>query len=115
MFDFRGSIVAGIGSANSFDSNFESLISNFEKTSRMVGLSGFEPPTSRLSGVRSNRLSYSPMFSRFDFRGSIVVGIGFANSFYSNSESLITNFEKVELVISLAWRRQTLLTTSTDE
>ena len=27
----------------------------------MVGLSGLEPPTSRLSGVRSNRLSYKPM------------------------------------------------------
>ena len=27
---------------------------------RQVGLSGLEPPTSRLSGVRSNRLSYKP-------------------------------------------------------
>ena len=27
-----------------------------------VGLSGLEPPTSRLSGVRSNRLSYKPFF-----------------------------------------------------
>ena len=26
-----------------------------------MGLSGLEPPTSRLSGVRSNRLSYRPM------------------------------------------------------
>ena len=31
-----------------------------------VGLSGLEPPTSRLSGVRSNRLSYKP--SLFSFR-----------------------------------------------
>ena len=30
----------------------------------LVGLSGLEPPTSRLSGVRSNRLSYKPIFSR---------------------------------------------------
>ena len=29
-----------------------------------MGLSGLEPPTSRLSGVRSNRLSYKP--SNFD-------------------------------------------------
>ena len=26
----------------------------------MVGLGGFEPPTLRLSGVRSNQLSYRP-------------------------------------------------------
>ena len=28
----------------------------------MVGPGGFEPPTSRLSGVRSNQLSYRPPF-----------------------------------------------------
>jgi hypothetical protein len=28
---------------------------------RMVGRGGLEPPTSRLSGVRSNHLSYRPM------------------------------------------------------
>ena len=27
----------------------------------MVGSSGFEPPTSRLSGARSNQLSYEPI------------------------------------------------------
>ena len=27
----------------------------------LVGSSGLEPPTSRLSGVRSNHLSYEPM------------------------------------------------------
>ena len=31
------------------------------KCAILVGLSGLEPPTSRLSGVRSNRLSYRPM------------------------------------------------------
>ena len=34
----------------------------FEKAF-VVGLSGLEPPTSRLSGVRSNRLSYRPILS----------------------------------------------------
>ena len=29
-----------------------------------LGLSGLEPPTSRLSGVRSNRLSYKPRFPK---------------------------------------------------
>ena len=29
---------------------------------RLVGLSGLEPPTSRLSGARSNLLSYKPIF-----------------------------------------------------
>ena len=29
----------------------------------MVGLNGLEPSTSRLSGVRSNRLSYEPIDS----------------------------------------------------
>ena len=33
----------------------------------MVGSSGLEPPTSRLSGVRSNHLSYEPMSFRFAF------------------------------------------------
>ena len=28
---------------------------------RVVGLSGIEPETSRLSGARSNRLSYKPL------------------------------------------------------
>ena len=30
------------------------------KKDNMVGLGGLEPPTSRLSGVRSNLLSYRP-------------------------------------------------------
>ena len=29
----------------------------------MVGPGGLEPPTSRLSGVRSNQLSYGPMLA----------------------------------------------------
>ena len=29
----------------------------------LVGRGGFEPPTSRLSGVRSNHLSYRPKFT----------------------------------------------------
>ena len=35
----------------------------------MVGLGGLEPPTSRLSGVRSNHLSYKPPLLFFDYGG----------------------------------------------
>ena len=31
------------------------------KSYKPMGLSGLEPPTSRLSGVRSNQLSYKPI------------------------------------------------------
>ena len=37
----------------------------------MVGLSGFEPLTSRLSGVRSNQLSYRPNAAFFGQRSSV--------------------------------------------
>ena len=30
---------------------------------RLVGTSGLEPPTSRLSGARSNHLSYAPIYN----------------------------------------------------
>ena len=36
---------------------------------RLVGTSGFEPPTSRLSGVRSNQLSYKPILKSYDSSG----------------------------------------------
>ena len=32
-----------------------------QRAIKMVGLGGLEPPTSRLSGVRSNQLSYKPI------------------------------------------------------
>ena len=37
-------------------------VSDFENSrcAKLVGLGGFEPPTSPLSGVRSNQLSYRP-------------------------------------------------------
>ena len=34
-----------------------------------MGSSGLEPPTSRLSGVRSNQLSYKPILKSSDFSG----------------------------------------------
>ena len=37
-------------------------INFFTLGKKLVGTSGLEPPTSRLSGVRSNHLSYAPSF-----------------------------------------------------
>ena len=44
-------------------------LSSRENTYSLMGLSGLEPPTSRLSGVRSNQLSYKPILKSFDFSG----------------------------------------------
>ena len=43
--------------------------------SKPMGLSGLEPPTSRLSGVRSNRLSYKPIKSGTHLLSHIVSNI----------------------------------------
>lgn len=48
----------------------------------IVGLSGLEPPTSRLSGVRSNRLSYKPILQLNPF---------FRVEFYSNGSYHLTD------------------------
>ena len=37
----------------------------------VVGLGGFEPPTSPLSGVRSNQLSYRPKKPQWFIKGSL--------------------------------------------
>ena len=42
-------------------SGFRFLLFTLYSLRILVGLSGLEPPTSRLSGVRSNRLSYKPI------------------------------------------------------
>ncbi len=39
----------------------------------LVGLGGFEPPTSPLSGVRSNQLSYRPNFACLEFAWSALL------------------------------------------
>ena len=43
----------------------------------MVGLSGLEPPTSRLSGGRSNRLSYKPVSVSLCFESSLSLFLPF--------------------------------------
>ena len=55
----------------SYFTSFAVFIVQFSKCplhlSSLVGSSGLEPPTSRLSGVRSNQLSYEPILSFFGF------------------------------------------------
>ena len=58
----------------------------------MVGLSGLEPPTSRLSGVRSNQLSYRPIMER-------VKGIEPSSSAWK-AEVLPLNYTRIDLL----WR-----------
>ena len=41
--------------------------------SAAIGLDGLEPSTSRLSGARSNHLSYRPLFSTLAVNGSSIV------------------------------------------
>ena len=53
IFDLSMSI--GLKSSNLYRFNSRSL-------SKMVGVLGFEPRTSSLSGTRSNQLSYTPVF-----------------------------------------------------
>ena len=45
--------------------NFRSIGSGLSLSQGLVGSSGLEPPTSRLSGARSNQLSYEPILFRF--------------------------------------------------
>ena len=50
--------------------NFQSSRASRRK---LVGTSGLEPPTSRLSGVRSNHLSYAPMYDIFRYLARLAV------------------------------------------
>ena len=45
-------------------------------TAKSMGSSGLEPPTSRLSGARSNQLSYEPLVSTFPI-GNAAYAVGF--------------------------------------
>ena len=55
----------------------KALDSALRSNQAMVGRDGLEPSTSRLSGVRSNHLSYRPIFARPALRqGGLVEPIG---------------------------------------
>ena len=54
-----------------------------------MGLSGLEPPTSRLSGVRSNQLSYKPFLIRQPPAGSHLLSHA-VSSIVSSAASVLT-------------------------
>ena len=59
VFGFQGAIMLMGQNLSSFAIEPTSTML-FRNRFRLMGLSGLEPPTSRLSGVRSNQLSYKP-------------------------------------------------------
>ena len=62
-----GSVVSYHMSAISFQQLWQLTANNRKPITPLVGLSGFEPEASRLSGVRSNQLSYRPSVSPLVF------------------------------------------------
>ena len=48
-----------------FFTKIQASLRSLSSSEKCMGLSGLEPPTSRLSGVRSNRLSYKPLLLNF--------------------------------------------------
>ena len=61
---------------------FQFLIRNSQFIiASLVGLGGLEPPTSRLSGVRSNHLSYRPLTSLYN-ANNILLFIGLFVNYY---------------------------------
>ena len=66
-----------------------------QKSKNLVGLGGFEPPTSPLSGVRSNQLSYRPNF--FGFFRYLYLLSSFAQSFAVHANSFTYSYEQIQL------------------
>ena len=69
----------------------------------LVGLDGLEPSTSRLSGVRSNHLSYKPLFNHSFGIGSSILPL----SLLSLCEEWIVKSEEVNLLrfaVKIWWR-----------
>ena len=61
MADTENTVSNGDGEIRTLDPLLaRQVLSQLSYAPILMGLSGLEPPTSRLSGVRSNRLSYKP-------------------------------------------------------
>ena len=61
----------------------------------LVGLGGFEPPTSPLSGVRSNQLSYRPEVSKLVYQ-TICVGT------FAAQQGLSKKWQSFQVMVSLS-------------
>ena len=117
-------------SHKSFSSTFcHFFISKFYLT--VMGTSGLEPPTSRLSGVRSNHLSYAPILKMpegifktvefcfevddLDSASGTAKRRGFVHLFFNRSFCLLTNsfgvtVRSLTLSLMVEMRRIELLT-----
>ena len=63
-FRLLSELLSGDGEIRTLDPLLaRQVLSQLSYAPILMGLSGLEPPTSRLSGVRSNRLSYKPIES----------------------------------------------------
>jgi hypothetical protein len=60
LFSFQGAVLKLSFESSLYISSLEKLYSQLSSLPFLVGPSGLEPPTSRLSVVRSNQLSYGP-------------------------------------------------------
>ncbi len=52
----------------------------------MVGRGGLEPPTSRLSGVRSNQLSYRPIFVEASFPRAVGAQVVYGGAYRDRTD-----------------------------
>ena len=106
--DFLFSFQRPLSASFDADQHTGSLSRTFIVTERasagnLVGSSGFEPPTLRLSGARSNHLSYEPiLMSRFLMsRSSFLQTLCVSPAIFSLGISLVRRFALKVLLCSL--------------
>ena len=82
---------------NLYFTKIQASLRSLSSSEKCMGLSGLEPPTSRLSGVRSNRLSYKPLLLSF---GNTIISLrSMRCAIFLNS-----NFALLVLIKKNMWR-----------